>query len=118
MASHPVDEPSLTASTDRSNRPRATLRRRGKARPLARRLAALLAHRDRLLAAAQAVVKERERELEMARLELRAAEYAHDVLERKLEELSSEWSTHGCVRASVDTWTARDTSPRNPPSSP
>jgi hypothetical protein len=62
-------------------------------------------------------VKERERELEMARLELRAAEYAHDVLERKLEALSSKWSTHGSVTASVDTWTAKD-SPRNPPSSP
>lgn len=60
---------------------------RERAWPLAQRLAALLAHQDRLFIAAQAVVKGRERELEMARLELRAAEYARDVLERRLEAL-------------------------------
>ena len=80
------------------------------------------------------VVKERERELEMARLELRAAECAHDVLERKLDALlssatardpcpaarsiaSSKLSTHGPVRASVGTWTPRETSSRDSTSS-
>jgi hypothetical protein len=56
-------------------------------RPLVRRLTALLAHRHRLLTAAQAAVEERERDLELARLELRAAEYARIVLERRLEAL-------------------------------
>jgi hypothetical protein len=88
----------VSHATDRPNQPREGLRfeaDRRHTRPLAQRLAALLAHQDGLLSAAQAAVRGRERELEMARLELRAAEYARALLEHWLETV-----LHAIVRES------------------
>ena len=95
MAAHSVEPSGATATsdtTDRLNLPSSEMlydssAGREPVRPLVRRLAALLGHQHRLLTAAQAAVKERERELETARLELRAAEYARDVLEHRLEDV-------------------------------